>query len=703
MNHVVRRVGFAIVAAVVLGSVVAVGVAGAGPAGAVTNDTNLTHHEDPAAVDAEGDADRVRGWLSDRLTEQLREQSVRISEGQYEAAEGMLDEEFERRLSQYVDVAGETDGGETAGESGQALERAGTNQRRLGEAVGEFENSYDDYQDARDRGDSDAARQHARRLERLAGEVERRSGNATGALQAVQEETGAETTDVQERIDSVREEVTERQAQVRQATFVETSLQASAGQSVAAFSDPAVIRGRVRTSRDEPIANKRISVRVGERAYATETDGEGAFAVAYRPVGVAADATSVTVEYQPADETPYLPSSDSVDLSIRQVTPNVTVTAHPDEAGYGEEVAVSIGVGVDDRSVPGVPVTTGISGSRIGTTTTASTGVAKANWSIPIDAAVGDGAVAVTVSEPGRAVAPANASTPITVETTPTRLDLDAAADEESITVAGTLAIDSAVRDATVPADLPVVVSVGGHEETVRSGPDGGFQLSVARAALEDAGDAATVRASFAGKSVNLEAASTERQISLPGTESENALPVDGTLLALGATGVIVVLAVVGLLVRRRRRRRRRAASDVSVDFGVDAAGSQPDARTNGAPVPDTEAYSDTRWLAGARAALEDGAVERAVASAYAAAHVHVTDGLGLESVLTPRELVAATERELDPDTHESFVTLTDLYERVVFASEPAENAGERAIEAATDVLESESVATDDRSAPAER
>lgn len=703
MHTVFRQVGVGFAVVVVLGTIAAVGVGGAGPATAVTNDTNLTHHEDPAAVDGEGNVERVRGWLSDRLTERLQEQSIRLSEGEYEAAAGLVDDEFEQRLEQYVDVAGDTGGGEQQSESAQAIERAGRSQQRLGEAASAFESAYEDYQAARERGNADAAHEHARRLGRVADRIDGRGNNATGALRTIQNQTGTTTVDARERIETLQEDVARRQSQVRQATFVETSIRANANREVASFARPATISGRIQTARGEPLANKQIDLRIGERRYSPETDGDGAFSIVYRPVGVAATATAVDVSYLPSDETPYRSSSTTVPVSIKQVRPNVTTTVHPRSVGYGEKIDVSTGVTVGDRTVPGVPVRTSISGTDLGSAVTAPTGVTNASWSVPIDAPVGDGIVEVRVSGGDRAVAAANATEPVTVTRTPTSLSVDASADEQVVSVDGRLAVDAAGRDESIPAGLPVVVTVGEHRETAQTEAGGQFRVSVPRATLDGPGESVTVTVGFDGNGTNLGPASTEKPVALPTTGTENTLPVSETVLAVGGGVVIVVLAGVLVLIRRRRNRSTVTESDVTFGSGAVAADAVP--QTDGAPVaPDTAEYTDVRWLAGARAALADGAVDPAVASAYAAAHSHVTDELGLEGVSTPRELLDVAKAHIEDERYEALRTVTTLYERVIFAGHPTDGAGERASEAAATVL---GVETDDRPgtepAPVER
>lgn len=684
-NAAVFGVAAALLAVAVAGATASVGAAGPVAAAAQANATDQGHHVDPAEVEGEGDLARVRGWLSDRLTDRLDQQSLHLAQGEFAAAEDALDDEYRRRLAQYVDVAGEGDGSA----AGQAYEQAGANQRALVTVVQEYETTYDEYRAARNRGDARAANRTARRLQSLANRVERRAGNASSGLRTVEDRAGVETDPARERIDAVRENVTARQAQVRQATFVETTIVAETNAEAAAFDRPATISGRVRTERGEPLANKRVIVDVGQRRYEPETDGEGRFTVTYRPVGVAADATSISVAYRPGDETPYLASSTSVALSIGQVQADVTTSVDPATARLGTDLRIAASATVGDQVVPSLPIRFTAAERDLGTDRTGSGGVANANWTVPADVAPGDHVVRVTVGPENAAVQAAETTRSVAIEETPTQLSVEATQEGDAVAVDGRLALADAAAGASLPAELPVTVSVGGETETVRTGPEGDFAASVPLSSVPADAESVTVEAAFDGEDTNLEAATFERTVPLStggGGGFAESLGT-GPLAAIVGGGLLVGLLVVVLLVRWLRGRRAGSGDAADRRDGVGMAGRGDRVPVPGQAAPDAPEDVHQR-LANARGAMADGAIERAVASAYAAAHGDVTDRLALDGVLTPRELVAAADGRLDPATLSALEELTAVYEQVVFASEATEDAGEQAIEAATAVVE---------------
>lgn len=685
-----RRATLVVALVVVLTSVAATGTVSV--AAAQGNGSEAIQHADPAQVDSAGDLERVRGWLDDRLTERLEEQSIRLSSGEYEAATDVLDGEFEQRLSQYVEVASETGAeGDGDGEAGGGYQRAQRSQRELVGAIQEYESTYEDYRAAHGRGDDEAAHQYARELQQTANRIDHHTGGASNGLRTIEEQTATETDDARERLSAIRENVSRRQAQVRQQNFVETSIEAAANRSMTAFNRPAAISGRIQTSRNEPIANKNVTIQAGNRSFQTATDGEGRFAFRYRPVSVSADVSTVNVTYRPSEDTPYLPASTMVDLAVRQVGTTINVTVEPRRVGLGTDLGVAAPVTVEDSVVPDLPIRFSIGDRDFGTRVTDPGGVAVLNWTVPPDIQPGEHVVRAEVGPDNGAVGPRVATTNLSVAEAPTQLAIEAQPTGEAIAIQGRLSLASGAGSEYIPADLPVVVTVADRSRTVQIDENGRFELSME--APQSTSEEVTVRAEFGGAETNLQQAADTQTVTVAQTtttDESGSLPME-TLAAVGGAVFLVLVAVAYLVHRRRRGASREPAQDVTADIPTPVGSDEDGAdlvTPQGADAPIQR--TDEEWLAGARTAMGDGDVERAVASAYAAAHGNVTARLELDDVLTPRELLTTADGQIEPEAHEALTTLTDVYERVVFASEVSEDAGELAIYAAATVLEAD-------------
>jgi len=687
-----RSVGTATGLTLILGLLVAVaavggvGVATEPVAAQSATETNTTYHENPDAVAQEGDSERVRAWLSDRLTDRLRENSIRISQGQYERADDVFDDEFEQRLGQYVDVTGETDEDVGSGTEEQtAFERAQSEQTRLAALRAEYDETYTAYLEARQRGDSAAARQHARRLQELTGEIRALGGSVTRTLQSIENETGTDTTDIQQRINRTVQNVTRLQEAVQTETFVETELTVRTNRTVASFVTPVRVRGRLVTENDTAVANRSIRIQVGRRVVDTTTGSNGTFAVTYRPTLVRIDARTVPVRYQPDPTSPYLATTTNASLEIEQIDPSLELAITPKSARFAERFTVEAMLSVDGRAVPGVPIATTLSDSAVGKTTTGSEGTARVEGAVPAGIPPANATVnAVTIPE-NRAIGSVIASTDLVVRESPTDLSTSARIRSDEIVVKGTLAGVSDDGNMIAVPSQPVVVTVGDITRTVRTDDDGQYVATVAVTAVTESEAEAPVliRAQFDGSGTNLESASAQTRFNasvIAASSGQAGSTTDAIVSGWADLGgmVAVLLAAGGLAWWWRQR-------DVEIDETTigDASGA-----LTGETASTTDMDTPERTpLAEARDALSAGDTDRAVIAAYGAVRRTLTERYDSGQTQTPREFLATCEERLDPEASTALHTLTEMYEQTVFAPGDIE-VPSRAIDAARSLLD---------------
>lgn len=734
-HSVTRSVATAAGLAAVLGTVIVlatVGAAGVATTEALaqsTNETNITVHEDPETVGERGDLDRVGGWLNTRLADRLRENSLRLSEDQYEAADRLLGDDFQRRLGQYAHVAGETGG--VSEETPQAFERARNRQRNLTSTAREFDDTYEDYQEARDRRDTAATRRHARQLTRLAQEAGQQGTGARRALGTIENETGTDTSNIRRRVRNVTRELEETAEEVRVETFVDTRLSVRTNRSVASFTSPAELRGRLRLANGTAVTNRTIRLRIGPSTHRTTTAPDGTFRVTYRPVLIAANATTVPVRYVPRSTAQYNGSGTRLSLRVRQVEPALRTTVAPDRVGYRDAFSADAVLVANGTAVPDVPVVTTLAGQPVGEATTDDRGRAVTGTSLDATVPPGDVTVRTTLGVSGRAIAPVTATTTLAVRETSTALTVDASPDGNTVVVTGRL---TAGDDGAKPVpSQDIVVDLGGTARTVRTDSEGRYRATVTRSALSGvaADESAGVRARFDGAGTNLESAAANASVVLP-AGSDGGASGDGPIVELVEAAqesvplverieaaqesvplaVWVGLGVLGLLLaagygwgrwgpaesppwlanlgepvgavlaRVRAWRRADAETTPATTGGGEESSPAPTEPAEGAEA------ADEGPLATARDALAAGDSEGAVVAAYGAVRASLGDRFDVGEGRTVRELLAACEDRLDADAYATLETLTDAYERTVFAPGEVEQAGQRAVEAAQTLLE---------------
>ncbi len=433
---------------------------------AVTEEENETvRHQNPDEYAADGDSSQLEAWLTDRMGSQLQDSTVSLSEGEYEQARNFVGEEYRERLSQYVEVAGETDtdGGDDDDEDdvGSTLEETGEEQERLADLIEEYEATFEEYEDARQAGDDELALELARELEALADEIEAAGGTVTTNYEFLENETGQDFSDASANINESTDDVEQSQTIVRQEQFIETELVLDPDGETASFLDPLTIDGELQAADGSTIANENLSLEVDGDPVDVRTDAAGSFDVEFQPTTQPQSLSNVTVTYIPDRQSTYLGTETDVDLSIEQVEPTIATLDADGTTAYDEHVAVAGEFSAGGDPIDDVPLTVEIDGTPIGTVS-ATDGTFDGDLRVP--AAVSDGTheLTVTLPEDELALASTAASTPITVTETETDLRVDAEpadGDDGNHTVEGTLT----TADGDGVADQPIELVVDGE------------------------------------------------------------------------------------------------------------------------------------------------------------------------------------------------------------------------------------------------
>lgn len=639
--------------------------------------TPIDQHDDPRNVSEQGDVGQLSDWLSGHLSDRLEGGMVELSQGQYDEVEGLVGDEFESRLTQFVDVAGETNA-EDDDETAASMQSVAEDQREFGEDVQRYHETLAEYRDARDRGDVEAAREHARGLEDLAGDVGNTGNEVRDGYRTIGNATDRDFTDGLGAVDDIVTNVSTTQQEVRRTTFVSTELSAMANRSVASFDRPATIDGRLLVENGSALANRAITVRVGDRESTISTDAEGRFSVVYRPTTLGTDVDSVPVHYRPRADAPYLDSQVNVSLGIESVEPTVAIERAPDSIAFGEKLRVGATVHVDDRPVPGTPGAVAVDGQTLARANASTSGEVQVAPTMPADVEAGERTVRVTVGTDDSAISLADASTSVVVEESATNLSVDAGAVGDGVVVSGTLA----TTDGTDVPDRSIVVEAGSTSETATTNASGAFEVALPGENLGDPGDEVSVTARFGGEGTNLESASASTTAVVPATGpgdagSDSLLGEVPWVLVGGAIGALALLAGTILLFLRWNRASGETTSEPDpIDSPDDPA------RTNG----DAE-----RWIDAARDALARGDERGAVARAYAASYARLQERLELGDDRTPRELLLVAEGRVDEPVFDALSTVTGAYERMAFAGSRPSGAG--------DVLDQARIVVDGRRA----
>ena len=625
--------------------------------------TPIDQHDDPRNVSEQGDLGSLSDWLGGHLSGRLEDGMVQLSQGQYDSVEGLVGDEFEGRLAQYVDVAGETNA-ERDDQAADRIETVADDQRTFSEDVQTYRETLAQYRDARERGDTEAARAHARNLDELADDVQATGGDLRSGYQGISNTTGRNLSEGIAAIDGIVTNVSVTQEEVRETTFVATSITVETNRSTAAFDRPARVRGRLVAANGTALANRSITIAVGERNHTTRTDVDGAFELVYRPVSTSTSAESVPVTYRPRPESVYLPARGNLSLSIDPVAADVTVDSVTDRVAFGEELSVEATVTVDGRPVPAAPVRVAVDGRTLARAETDESGAVQFGPRLPASIEAGEQVVTVVGGSDDQAVTAGSDEEVVVVAETATTATVTTDRVGGALFVRGRLT----TADGRPVPDQPVAVAAGAASESVTTNASGWYEISFAGPNIGEAGSRIQVSATFDGTGTNLERASASTSATVPETAAngDGQASAGGVPWHLVGMGLGAVLVLTGLLVAYLRW--NRTPDDVEGAPG-------PVVRSTDAAA--SNATDAAVWFEAARDALASGDERGAVARAYTATYAHLQARLGIGDDRTPRELLAAVEEGDDAADVDALATVVDTYERMTFAGDTGEGAAE--------------------------
>ncbi|WP_229504853.1 Ig-like domain-containing protein [Natrinema versiforme] len=664
-------------------------------------DSNVTtRHANPSEYDETGDLAALEHRLETRMTDVLDEGAVRLREGEYDRAADSFDGSYAELLDQYDEIAAETPNESRS----ELFELAGENQRAVIDTVREYHEVKAAYEEARAAGDGERARSLARELETLAATANESSGELRENYDELEAETDRNLSEADASIEEVNEEIQAEQATIRETEFVPTSLTVDAEREEISFREPLTGVGRIRTADGRPIGDETIRLEVGNESLRTTTDADGSFTFEYRPTDDRLSTEQLTVEYVPTNDSVFLGSETTVDVSIEQVEPTVSNLETTDEVAYGETATVSGDLRVDEIPVDGVSLAVTLGDERLGSVETTN-GSFETDVQAPASVAAGEREVGVRLNYDDRALAPVAATNDVTVRET--EADMDVSANRLS-DEGRTVAVDGTLEtvDGTGIAGQPVSLSADGTTlETVTSDADGSVSATVEIPEETAVGDVRIV-ATHDGSGSNLASATAASTVSFStANRSWMGLPA-WALLGLG----VGLIAALGLAAFAWRSRARSSQSGDRRDPEVTAdRSSNPDSSAERSRTATAESL-----LARGHDSLARGRPDRAVEMGYAAVR-HALSGRvdtgDATDALTHWEFYRRSadrwigESDADRESGDSERALlrrvTEHYERATF------DVADISPEEAEHVLETgrrlcDLTATDDRDAPTE-
>jgi len=672
------------------GGVAAMGTDDGGPAlnrqVETPTDDNETQQENPDSVSDGEYGDETAAWLARTMGGRLENSSIALSNDQYDQARSVLGDDYDKRLEQYVDVAGDTSS-DTDDTAAREFEAARENQRNLTNEVQRYRQQYTAYQAARERGNESKARITARAMERTASNISDRSRVLNRNFERIENTTSVDLSPGQTEINETTENITTTQAVIREETLVGTTLTVQAIDSTASFSDPGTVSGQIRTENGSVIADEVVELRIGNRTQTVRTDASGVFESQYRPRSARLGSQSVPVEYVPDTDSVYLSDDTTFTIDVKQVTPNATSDIAPGTVGYGDRLDATASVTVESRGVDGVPVEFTVGDTVVARTTTGPNGTATASTRAPASVNDGERVVVARVPYENRAIAGVQSETPVVVVETQTTLSVSASRTDDGALARGQL--QTVAGDPV--AGRPVRLQVGaGGTQLVETNRNGSFQTVLE---YPQKNETVTVTATYDEPSSNLGNATATTTLAAGagggnppvGSDSDRDLLID-TLVAIlfgsdenpevafgngiigyswlpvlgGGVALAVVVGAWFIVSRRRQSQDVNATSSVEA---TEVSMSGPDQATtpSNATSPTFADRVDTY--------LDGGDYDAAAMVAYTAVHDELAVKNGIDEGATHWELLQQSQEHGVPEERMADIeTVVEAFETAAFA-----------------------------------
>lgn len=630
----------------------------------LARNNSSVHHEDPDDAQSEEDLSGLEAYLAGQLSSRLGGSSVQIEQGQYQKARSVLGDDYNDLLGKYVEVSGQTEGTKDD-QTAETLKNTQKNQQTYVSKVQRYRTLHDRYQRAKQNGNDGKARNLARKLNRLARQINQKSGNLTSNYNQLSNRTNVSTDKEKQRIQNVTQNISTQQTEVRETEFIKTNLSVSLESDQVSFLEPITVTGQLTNEDGEAIENKSIFLLMGENRtkrtdYRTDEDGE--FTLTGRPAVTALGSQSFRVEYRPRNDTIYLGSNDSVQATVSQVEGNISISSHTQRVGYNDTVSVSGRVQADEIVAADVPVAIYAGNVQLGTTRTAQNGTFSFTRSLPTNVPANTRKIRVSFPFHNRSLTAANATAPVTIDTSKTTLTLSGSKGKpKTVDFFGQLKTKSGQ---SLAGQRVQIFTNGTQVATTRTNKNGSYRISAAiPAALLSSNGNTTFVARFNGRGKNVESARASTTILGSSVESDSLLPIPRRWLGLGIAGIGVLVALGGYLFLRSNDDEDEET--VTDDESTPEPDSVPTTEeTASDPSPSAMAFLDR-----ARSARDDGEFERAVEMGYAATRNRFASVVPTTALTHWEFYNACQEADVGDETLSTIGDVTERYERAAFAT----------------------------------
>ncbi|WP_458189224.1 hypothetical protein [Haladaptatus sp. NG-WS-4] len=418
-----------------------------------TNGSSVPHQVNPDEINNGGSSETGKRWINGRLADQLQDSVGQVKQGDYKRAKRLIgkDSEYEKLAKRYANVSGESG----QGTDGKRFGRLQRNQTQLITNVRSYQETLKKYRKAKRNGNDARARTLARDLEHYSDRAKRNGS----ALKRDYERISSNDTEIansKRRIENLTQNITKKQSKIREREFIETQFSDLEASKSGSFTDPIKITGQLRAANGSVLQDRKIRLEIRNQSIQSEIGQDGRFEATYRPTLVKAGTQRLTIEYAPRNDSVYLGTNESINLTVRQAKPTVKITEKPNTARYRKNITVKGTVKGDGVGASGVPVRVTVGNTPLNTTRTNKDGTFTVDKKLPTEVRAGNQQVRAQVALANKALMNASDVAPMNVTKTATRLSINTRRTENRLRVQGTLMTATGARVANQTVEIRI-------------------------------------------------------------------------------------------------------------------------------------------------------------------------------------------------------------------------------------------------------
>jgi hypothetical protein len=289
-------------------------------------------HENPDSVSESGNITRLRSQLFDRVVDRLIRSTEQIESGNYDKAQQLLGDDYDKRVSSYMELYRVSQPDNTQVQQRKILlSETAAKQIEYADIVSEYKQTQSEYQFAQLENNPEREERLARELKRLSREIDEREQIIVGNYNEISNELRSNANSIRQKTNEVETQTQDTVGQELPSLTVEDSPETALAGTIISSS------GQVKID-DEPASSVSIRMYLEEELLVqTRSNDDGSYVISGPvPADIPVGSNNLSITAGEGD-TGLISISEQKNLTVREAEPALTLRAVREEATSPQE------------------------------------------------------------------------------------------------------------------------------------------------------------------------------------------------------------------------------------------------------------------------------------------------------------------------------------------------------------------------------